>query len=155
MGQYHTKKEEKIKRLTKQPVNIESEFIGVPVGPKKPKEKKNDTTKDLEILLKQPMSVDLIKHIIMRMEGYRQCTEKDIIKIYALQGYRKEHDNFIIIIYPHKSCFPNRYFLCSMSLHHFRSFRCEEMDSSPLKSMIRHEIYKWLCDNPDKVIRVG
>ena len=139
----------KKKEPNRTPISIEDEFIGTSVGPRKPKEKKNDTTKDLNILIKQPMSIELIKEIFLRIEGrwiYDKSGESTI-RIYAISNHE-----FIIKINKIKF-FEYRYILDSGGVYSIRSLfkNNKEIDTSDLKKLIRFEIYNWLCENLDKV----
>jgi len=142
------------KKITKKSIDIESEFVGKPCSPKQPKEKKNDLTKDLLLFLEQPISMDSIKDILIRIEGrWIHCKSTDSkIKIYAFQ---KNHTiktyEFVVLINAIKH-FEFKYYLENGSLYKLCYFEnIEKIDRSVLRQKVIHKINDWLIENINEI----
>ncbi len=136
-------------------ISVEDEFIRKPVGPRKPKEKKSDLTDELNKFISNPITLQTIAEILIRLQG-RWISEKPgeyKIKIYGLQGFGDEYDEFFIIIKKVKH-FPLKYYLTSASLYELTWLNGKDMDTSHLKQNMRCNIFKWLCKNLDQTIKI-
>jgi hypothetical protein len=141
------------KKIIKKNVDIESEFVGIPVGTKVKKEKKCDLTDEIEKFLSSQITLESICEILLRLEGRWIADKSKIakIKIYGLSSCGQEVDEFFIKIKSTKF-FDQKYYLTSGSFYNLRWVaQGEKLDKSILRQELRGEIWKWLCNNLDQV----
>lgn len=143
------------KKITKKTIDIESEFIGKPVEPKKNKEKKDDLTDEINTFLNETVTLDSIKRILLRLHGPISIDDLKNSKIfvYGISTIRFDsklsiRDYLIKINCKKKSYiyFLNCYF--SYCLSHFSM---TEIDKSNLRTEMTREIRKWFENNLDKI----
>ena len=147
-----------MKQITKKkPIDLESEFIGIPVGQKKERPKKNDLTKDLQLFLKVPISIESIRDVLLRIEG-RYCCEKPgivLIKIFSIKNLEDERE-FIIKI-KHAKFFQKTFLLSTRNLyelHNFGDGASDWLSTSILKRKVSIAIQDWLIENLDQTTLV-
>lgn len=139
----------KSKNLFKKSIDIESEFAGIPVGQKTPKEKKNDLTKDINIFLGSPITLESIKNILSRLNGRWTCDKPEIskIKIYKLNSFSKEYPEFFIYIQREKT-FQFKYYLSKYTLYELGYLSPKRMNLSSLKQNLAEILWQWFILNP-------
>jgi hypothetical protein len=147
-------KEENKKKLVKKSIDIESEFIGKPVDPKQKKEKKDDLTDEIRKFLDEPINLDSIKRIMIRLKGpiSEYELERSRIFIYGipkLSNGKKSVGEFLIKIDTHKWSY--NYFLGGFFLASLNFFSKERIDESRLKQDLAHALRNWLEDNLNKI----
>lgn len=149
--------EKKHKKSLKKTIDIESEFVGKPVGPVKKKDKEPDLTDEIKAFLTSEISLENIMNIIIRMEGLyaKASIGKSKIKIYGLTTEdRSEKYSFIIKIKSPK-IFGGTYYLKRMSMYRLDYiFKSKPIDTSLLKQDLRYAIWEWLNAHPDQFIHV-
>jgi len=127
------------------PVDIESEFIGKPVGPRQKKEKKEDLTDEINKFLESP-SLEGIIIVLLRPESVPLISRKNA----RLKAYKTEDGEYIIKIIGIKD---RRCLTWYMAPFHFCKlcyFKAEKWDSR-LKQEFCHELRRWLLKNPSYV----
>ena len=87
------------KKTNKKSIDIEAEMIGLPVAPRKKKEKKDDLTDEIRKFLSEPITLETIKKILLRTLGpisdFDLKTSK--ILIYGIPDIsHKDWNSFII-----------------------------------------------------------
>ena len=137
-------------KISKKSIDIESEFIGSSVGPRKPKVKKNDLTQDLKEFLENKITLQSIEKIILRIEG-RWVSENPIglnTKIYSIIPNNKcDEYEFFIKIKCHKY-FNFMYYLTSSDFIKLERWSGnEKINKSDLRCLSSSKIYNWLVVN--------
>jgi len=145
----------KNKALTKKSVDIEAEMVGLPVEPKKKKEKKDDLTDEIRKFLAEPITLDRIKWILLRLSGplSKDTCNKAKITIYGLPCCQyKNHLKYIIRVF--SKGFDEDFFLDGFSISRISFFSVKNVDDSMLKQSLRVAIERWLEKNPESVKRI-
>lgn len=147
-------KDKNKKKIVKKSIDIESEFIGKPVGPHKEKEKKSDLTDDIKKFLNEPITLDSIKRIMLRLRGpiSEHELQRSKIFIYGIPtiGYTgKNVSQFLIKVDTHKHSYI--YFLGWLCFHSLDCFSIERIDQSRLKQDLAHALRNWIDKNLDKI----
>lgn len=147
-------KDKNKKKITKKSIDIESEFIGKPVNPKNKKEKKDDLTDEIKKFLSEPITLDSIKRIMLRLKGPISEYELSRSKIF-IYGIPKVSDSqpsvseFLIRIQTHKWSY--NYYLGWFCLCELNAFSIKKIDESNLKEDLAYHLRKWIRNNLDKV----
>lgn len=147
-------KDKNKKKIVKKTIDIESEFVGLPVAPLGKKEKKSDLTEEIKKFISEPKNLESIKEILMRLDSkyLSQKPENSKMKVYGFKGFGDEIDEFIIIIKKLKF-WTVKYYLTSGSLYRLKWISgTEDIDTSILKQRLRGEVHNWFCNNLDQVI---
>ena len=148
-------KEPNKKKITKNTIDIESEFIGKPVESKKKKEKKDDLTDEINTFLKETVTLDSIKRILLRLQGTISIHDLKNSKIfvYGISTIRFDSkisvQDYLIKINCRKNSYI--YFLnwrFSYCLSHFSK---TEINKSKIRTEMTREIRNWLEKNLDKI----
>jgi|GEM_PF-6724846 len=157
MGEIEAKNK---KKLVKKSIDIESEFIGKAIEPKKKKERKDDLTDEINKFLSQPINLDSIKRILMRLQG--QISDYDLanskMSIFGISTVRYYSeisimDYLIRINYRKKS---NLFYLGHFILCDLCFFSPSQLDKSILRQKMAHTIRDWLEKNLNKIsIKIG
>lgn len=145
---------EKYKKKLKKPIDIEKESAGSPVAPIGKKEKKLDLTDEIKKFLTEPITLESIKRILLRLKG--PVSEQDVMKskinIYGFptnrHGKRYVYD-FLIMI--ETKNWTTKYFIGPMMFAYLNFFDSEKVDNSILKQNLCHALRNWLHNNLDKV----
>lgn len=138
----------KDKSLSKKSIDIESEFIGKPVGPRKQKEKRPDLTDEIHKFMKEPITLNSLKWIILRLVGLASITfyDKSTIDIYQI------HESFYVIkIQEKKRQFPIIFYIGPHLMCELDWISVHELDKSFLRGDLSHTIRNWLAKNPAQV----
>ena len=122
-------------------VDIESEFIGKPVGPRKCKEKRNDVTDEIERFLKSPFTMDSVKYILLRVclgpsDAFYSSAKIDI--------YRIHKEYYLIKLGVRKITFPIIFVLGPLVSRELIWLGNKNLESSSLRGDLVHAIKKWL-----------
>lgn len=144
------------KKQVKKSIDIEAEFIGKPVAPKKKKGKQDDLTDELRKILGNTITIDSIKYIFLRLYGPLSQFEvnRSLIQIYAFPNETRKQDEFLIFI-SYKRILRFTYYLTSFGLWGLcRVLGEEKLTISHLKRDVAWEIWKWLCNHPDHVNKI-
>jgi hypothetical protein len=148
-------KKEYKKRLTKESIDIESEFIGKPTGPRKPKEKTDDLSDEIKKFIFSPKNLATLKLILMRLSGPISDYHVRDAKIFVY-GLKSSLDrvprDFIVFISSKKRDY--KFFIGSRSFISLSYFSYDIIDKSLLKQSLRHEITAWLHNNPENFITI-
>jgi len=141
-----------VKHITKKrTIDIESEFIGKAVGPLQKKERKSDLTDEINQFLEEPITLESIKKIMIRMSGYRKeyPIEKVSIKIYTI-----DKREYLIYIKGFQGVWSSKWFLSNWFMAYLDGFRIKEVDRSMLKQKLAHAIRAWCDENPKHIINL-
>lgn len=137
------------KKIVKKSVDIESEFIGVPVARKGKKEKKTDLTDEIKEFFKGPIDLESIKKMLLRLHG--PISEYDIktslMKIYGIPGKRLM-DYFIVINNKKRGY---RYYLGGFMFVSLDFFHKQALDDSYLRQALANKLKNWLYNNPEQI----
>lgn len=139
----------------KKKINIEDEIQGVSVDPLKKKNKPLGLTEEIKIFLKNPITLEQIKYILLRLDGpiSKFQFEKSNMKIYCFNRYDKQKIYEIIIRIKTKDYFIT-YFLNSFGLYRLGFFDVEQNEKSPLKKNLSHSIRNWIYKNLNICIQI-
>jgi hypothetical protein len=135
------------KKLTKKSIDIESEFVGLPVAPRKKKEPKDDMTDHIKEFLSKDITIESIKSILLKIGGVWNLHRPSKINIHYVEKSRE--DIFLIVI--EQNILTTTFIL---STHHFIElcyFSHKELSTSLLKNKLLQEIVNFLKKNIDKV----
>lgn len=149
---YHEKADPEPRKKT---VDIESEFIGAPVGPTRKKDREPDLTDEMKRFLREEITLDSIKDMLIRWEGkwaVNKITDAKI-KIYAIKGFDSERCEYVIKIKYSKDS-QSSFYINSYDMFEMRFFSKEVLGKSRLKQEVIYNIRAWLDANPDKTIRM-
>lgn len=141
-----------MKKITKKrTIDLESEFIGKPVGPIQKKERKATLTDEINAFLESPIDLENIKCILLKMSGCKknQYIGKVSIKIYAIEG-----EDYLISIKGFKSLWSSKWFLCRWYLGELNGFSPSVVDKSLLKQSFKNALRRWCQENPKHVINL-
>jgi hypothetical protein len=147
-------KDKNKKKITKKTIDIESEFIGTPVAPVNKKEKKSDLTDEIKKFLSEPINLDSIKKILLRLRGPISDYELQRSKIFIygiprLSNFRKDVNEFLIRIDTPKWSY--KYFLSWHYFCHLGYFSNEKIDKSELRDELARALRNWLDKNLDQI----
>ena len=138
-----------MKKITsKKSIDLESEFIGKPVGPRRSKEKKPDATDEIKSFLENEVTRDSIKKILLRMQGphSEHIYNKAEMFVFELsKGY------YIFKIHDKKRSYPAVIYLGPFVFTYLEGFGSERLDRSFLRQKLAHAIRDWLHKNPDQL----
>lgn len=149
---YYEKADEKPR---KKMVDIESEFIGAPVGQARKKDREPDLTDEMKRFLREEITLDSIKDMLIRWEGkwaVNKITDAKI-KIYAIKGFDSERCEYVIKMKFLKNL-QLSFYLSRNDLFEISFFSNERLGRSMLKQEVIHKIRSWLDANPDKTIKM-
>lgn len=143
------------KKLSKKSVDIESEFVGIPVGPVGKKEKKADLTDEINFFLENEITHESIKNILFRLDGQIKTSLKEsaLMNIYYIP--QKKRGGFYIFSIDTEQFYNKTYILTNFELIKLCSFKFDDVCTSPLKSMMRYKIWVWCTENPDKIKKIN
>ena len=142
-------------KLSRKPVDIESEFVGKPMAPAKKKPKKADLTDEFKDFMdKNPITLDDIKRIFIRTHGHQSedFYQKSTIKVYAIEDlpqfnrYRK----YLIIIKTPK--IQLIYYSCYSEIRCLGWMRDELINDSFLRNSVFSKIRNWFAENQDQIL---
>lgn len=133
-----------MKKNKKNNIDIEAEFVGLPMSQKTEKEKKNDLTKDLKNFIDNPINIDCIKNILLRIHG-RYILENHEISTMKIYGLEKKSEFFIII--NHSKYFSLKYYLTKSCFYLINRMKDKSIYTSYLKEEVGGIIYNWLQEN--------
>lgn len=131
-----------MKQTSRKPVDIESEFIGKPVGPRKQKEKRDDLTEEIHKFMKGVTNADEVKKILLRMLGY---TSTSLYLRTLMTIYQLHKNHYIIKFEIQKNAFPD---LLYLSPYNFSTLECflknKKLDKSRLRKTFTQVLRQWL-----------
>ncbi len=133
----------------KRTIDIESEFIGKPVGPLQKKERKADLTDEIKRFLEEPITIDGIKCIMLKLSGYKK---EHLIGSWKITIIHLAEEEYIIKIFTSKSS--HKWFLGYFFMIELHYFSAKIAHRSILKQHLVRAIRKWCVENPKHVINL-
>ena len=124
----------------REPVDIESEFIGKPVGPKKKKEKKEDLTDEINKFLEEPSLEGVMKVLLRSL-----CISDDQRKNAKFMAYELDKGIYLIKITGVKGHRPFMWFMAPFHFIQLGYFSCEKWNSM-LKQRFSHELRSFMLN---------
>lgn len=135
-------------KIVKKRINIESETVGIPVGPVKEKKRSLDLSDEIKNFLSGEINLESIKRILLLTLGHKgeYAHQNSSIKIID-SGDR----DFFIVIRERRKPYAHKWFVSWFSMTALCCFKAEEVDTSPLKCDLAHAIRHWCHNNRDKL----
>lgn len=155
---YEDKKDRKNK-LEKRKIDIESEFVGAVPPHRKKKEKKSDCTEEIKKFLAEPITLEGIKAILMRVYRYNSDNIRNKIRVISIKktNHMNEKYNgydFFIYIHSPKQNHYYEFLLSHWNFVIFDLFSVDKLDTSILKQQLANALRKWFENNLNQTTRV-
>lgn len=147
-------KEKYRRKDVKKLIKAKNDDIDKGVGVTNKKEKHLDLTDEIKIFLREDITLDSIKKILLRLHGPVSVYQMSKSKLTVISLKRFLSDSYIFHDYIfHLNCANRTYnfFLGAFVFVTLDHFFAEKIDRSQLKQNLAHALKNWCYQNPDKI----
>jgi len=136
----------------KKKINLPADTEGLPVAPLGLKERKADITSEIKLFLQEPITLESIKYILLRLSGpithYKYIKSK--VAIAALKSRISTYDKYDFIVAVEIGDYTYKYYVDSMEFYKLGWFSQKDLGKSSLKKELGWIIFRWLSSNLEK-----